>query len=187
MKVVGLTGTIGAGKEVVKDFFTKKFNCYVVLLSDVIRGEMERKSPEFNRKTLQDLGNELREKYGPHILAKIAVEYLPREKELTIIDGVRNPAEIQFLKEKFGEDFKLIAIDAPPEIRFKRLLKRGRKTDPKSWEEFVEMDKRDLGEDEPSHGQQVKECFEQADFNLVNNGTIEELKNKIEEIARALF
>lgn len=181
MKVVGLTGTIGSGKEIAKDFFIKRFNCSYVTLSDVIRGEMERKKRGFNRKNLQDLGNELRKKYGTHILAMLSIEYLSREKELIIIDGIRNPGEGEFLRKKFGKNFVWIGIDAPRELRFERAAKRGKLSDPKTFEEFVAMDERDLGKDEPEYGQQVKACLERADFLLINDGTIEEFENKLSE------
>lgn len=182
MKVIGLTGTIGSGKEIAKEFFKKRFSCCYVTLSDVIRGEKERKKSDFNRKTLQDMGNELRKKYGADILAKLAIEYLPREKELAIIDGIRNPAEGNFLRKKFGKNFIWIGIDAPRELRFERAAKRGQYNDPKTFEEFVALDERDLGKDEPEYGQQVKKCLEQVDFVLINDGTIEEFEKKLNEI-----
>jgi dephospho-CoA kinase len=186
MKVIGLTGTMGSGKEVVKDFLIKKFNCYYVTLSDVIRGEIEKKKGNLTRQTQQDMGNEMRKKYGPHILAMLAIEYLSKSKEMAVIDGIRNPGEIEYLRKKFGPDFKLIAIDASPEVRFERILKRGQASDPKTWEEFAALDERDKGKDEPEYGQQVKRCMEQANFTVMNDGTLEEFENKINEIVKNL-
>ena len=186
MKVIGLTGTMGSGKEVVKDFFKKKFNCYYVTLSDVIRAEMEKKKGTLNRQTLQDMGNEMRKKYGPHILAKLAVEYLGRDKQAIIVDGIRNVAEVDYLKGKFKDDFKLIAVDAPQEIRFQRIIDRG-KDDPKVWEEFVKADERDQGKDELESGLHVKDCVERADFLIINDGGLEDLEKKVDEVAQKIF
>lgn len=182
MKVVGLTGTIGAGKKVVRQFLLRKFNCYHVTLSDVIRGKIEKKRGSLNRKTLQDMGNELRQKYGTHILAKLAVEYLPRDKQLIVIDGIRNPGEVEWLRKSFAGNFVLIAVDAPAEKRFGFLSRRGESRDPKTWEEFVAMDERELGTNEPEWGLQVKKCLDQADFTLINDGTVKQLENKLNEI-----
>lgn len=182
MKVIGLTGTIGSGKEIAKEFFTKKLNCYCVTLSDVIRGEAERKKSNFNRNILQDMGNELRKEYGAHILAKLAIEYLPREKDFIIIDGIRNLAEAEFLRKKFGKNFVWIGIDAPQEIRFERTAKRGQHNDPKTFEEFIILDERDQGKNEAEYGQQVKKCIERVDFVLINDGTIEDFKNKLNKL-----
>jgi dephospho-CoA kinase len=184
MKIIGLTGTIGAGKKTVKGIIEKKFNCYSVTLSDIIKAEIERRKGTLNRSTLQNMGNELRKKYGSHILAMLAVEYLPKQKEIIVIDGIRNPGEVEYLKKKYGENFKLLAVDASPEIRFERLVKRGGKKDPKTWEEFLEVDKRDRGLDEPPFGQQTERCLQLADFSVANEENLEELERKVEEIMK---
>ena len=181
-KVIGLTGTIGAGKNLVKEILIEKFNCYYVTLSQIIRGELERRKTSFNRATLQDMGNELRQKYGGHILAKLAIEYLPRDKELIVIDGIRNPGEGEWLRKNFGNDFVWIGIDAPEKIRFERIQKRASFRDPKTWEEFVEMDKRDKGEGEPEFGQQVAKCLEVVDYRINNDGDIKNLVKEISEM-----
>jgi len=178
-KVIGLTGTIGAGKDIVKEFLISRFNSYYVSLSSIIRTEAEEKKSNFNRKTLQDLGDGLRKKYGNGILAKLAVEYLQRDKELIIVDGIRNVAEVEFLRKTFGEKFILIGVDAPQKLRFERVGKRRTTRDPKTWEEFVEMDKRDQGENEPEYGQQTKKCLEQADFVIFNDGEREKVESEL--------
>lgn len=186
MKVVGLTGTIASGKDIAKDFLQKNFTNYYVALSSVIRSEAERKKMDFSRSMLQNFGNEMRQKYGTHILAKMAVEYLPRERELMIVDGIRNPGEALWLKKTFGNNFFLIGVDAPQEIRWQRMLSRARPMDPRTLEEFIAVDKRDQGENEPEYGQQVKKCFELADFVLQNNGNVETFQEKLKEVAQRL-
>ncbi len=179
MKVIGLTGTLCSGKGTVKEIICKRVNCYTVSLSSVIKAS-ERK--EVDRKILQDKGNELRKNYGADILVRLATDYMQRNKEFLIIDGIRNPAEVDYLRKKFGKDFFLIAVDAPRKIRFERMVKRNRKDDPKTWEEFLEIDERDLGKDEPEYGQRVKDCMEKADFLIINDSNIEELEKKVDEI-----
>ena len=124
----------------------------------------------------------MRKSYGPHILALLGIEYLPRDKDLIIIQGIRNPGEIDYLKKKFGEKFVLVAVDAPQQMRFERVKNDGHYNDPKVFEEFVVLDERDQGMNEPEFGQQVKKCMEQANATIVNDGTVEQLKQKIDEI-----
>ena len=187
MKVVGLTGTLGSGKNTVKHFILRKFNCYHVTLSDIIRAEIEKKRGMLNRLTLQDIGNNMRKKYGNHILALLAIEYLPRDKEMIIVDGIRNPGEAEYLKKKFGGDFKLIAIDAQTETRFERIKRRNDSKDPTTLEEFIELDKRDKGDGEPAHGQQVAACIRMADFKIENNGVPAQLEQETDEVMKKIF
>ncbi len=182
MKVIGLTGTLCSGKGSVKEIISRKFDCYSISLSSVIKAEMEKKKGELSRKVLQDRGNELRKNYGPDILARLATDYMQKDKEILIVDGIRNPAEVEYLRKKFGKNFFLIAVDAPREIRFERMVKRNRKDDPKTWEEFLETDERDLGKGEPEYGQQVKKCMEKADFLIINDKDLKDLEQKVEEI-----
>jgi len=145
----------------------------------VIRSEAEKKNGSVDRKVMQDIGNDMKQKYGAHILAKMAVEYLGKDKQLTIVDGIRNPAEVEYLKKKFGDDFKLIAIDAPIETRFNRILEREDTRDPKNFDEFKVVDERDQGKDEPSHGQRVGDCMKMADHTIDNDSSFEDLYSKL--------
>jgi dephospho-CoA kinase len=182
-KVIGITGTIASGKDTVKKILQSKFNCYTISLSSIIKAELEKKkNKNFNRKDLQDLGNELRRKYGKKILAMLAVEYLQRDKEVIIVDGIRNPGEVDYLREKFKDKFVLIGVDAPAEIRFERIKKRNDVFDPKTWEEFLELDKRDQGENEPEYGQRTRDCLAKADFLIINDSSLEEFERKVNEI-----
>lgn len=184
--IIVLTGTIGSGKEVVKEILSRNFNSYSVLLSSVLKGELEKKKKPLDRKTLQDMGDELRKKYGAFILAKLATDYLQRDKEMIIVDGVRNPGEADYLKKTFGRKFFMIAVDAPREIRWERIKARARADDPKTLEEFVALDDRDQGVGEDLHGQQVRRCIEMADVVIMNDGKIEQLQEKLNSLVASL-
>ncbi|MBU5537594.1 MAG: AAA family ATPase [Candidatus Aenigmatarchaeota archaeon] len=188
MKIIGLTGTIGSGKDVAREILEKKFNTVSVKLSDLLDySSLKKRGINITRKIQQDLGDQLRQKYGTHVLAKIAIEFMKKNDNVKIIDGIRNPGEVDFLRQKFGEDFKLIAIDAPQQIRFERIVKRNRPTDPKNWEEFVAADERDQGKNQPEYGQQVKKCIEMSDVVIQNDGSLEEFTKKVEDAVKNLM
>lgn len=175
MKVVGLTGTIGSGKTTFMEVISRKKNCDYVSLSTLIMEEtIKKRGLSVDRFNKQNLGNELRKRYGTDVLAKTAWNFMQKRKDILIIDGIRNPGEVEFLKKINGRDFILIGVDAPREIRWERVQKRNRPTDPKSFEEFAKIDDRDQGVGEPDYGQQVRKCIEMADIVLDGAGPMEE-------------
>ncbi|MFZ8830260.1 MAG: AAA family ATPase [Candidatus Aenigmatarchaeota archaeon] len=189
MKVIGITGTLASGKSTVKNFFLSCFSSSSLSLSDIIEEELEKEGKELKRENFIEKGNELRKRYGNQILAEVAILTLSKkiEKEVLIIEGIRNPGEVEFLRKKFGKDFVLIAVDAPREIRFKRLFERKKEGDPKTFEEFLEIDEIDLGNNQPEYGQRVGDCLKLADYLIINDGSINELYKKLEEISKSIL
>jgi dephospho-CoA kinase len=174
VKLIGLTGTNGAGKGEVAAYFRNKNYAYVSL-SDVIRDELKRRGLEASRDNLVACGNELREKFGPDILARKATEKISGP---AVIDSIRNPQEVEYLRS-LG-DFVLIAVDAPAEIRFERVRKRGRNESASTLEEFRQ--KEELERRGQINGQQLEACMGLADITIINDGTLEELWHELEAL-----
>ncbi len=212
---IGIVGQIAAGKEVFAEYLIRKYGFTAFSLSTVIHEELkERGTQSFTRKTLQDVGDQLRQKFGEDILAKRAIEML-RDSSLEIlsrlnspakgglkqkvsknfssssfhlpsiiITGIRNPAEVRFFKKI--PSFYLIAIKAKRKIRFERVLKRGKPWDPKTWKEFLKLDRRDFGIGQGKSGQQVGRCMKMADYTLTNNKDVVSFYDKIEKLISKL-
>jgi dephospho-CoA kinase len=86
--------------------------------------------------------------------------------------------EINSLKK--NKNFFLIALDADPEIRFKRVMKRGRNENADTLEKFIEIENREKSSD--TAAQQIDVCMSMADFLVKNNTNINSLQNSIEDI-----
>ncbi len=133
--IIGLTGKNGAGKgEVVNVLRSLNFQYYS--LSDVLRDELKAAGKEVTRENLIQLGNELRGKFGPTILAEKVLSRLEVDKNY-VIDSIRNPSEAETFKKR--KDFTLINVAAIPQVRFDRLKSRGRETDPKTMDELSKL------------------------------------------------
>lgn len=177
--IIGVTGTKAAGKDEFVRALQEQYGFVSFSLADIVREEARRRGLPSTTQNLQDIGNELRRLKGNGVLAETTVKKISRLKEASqvVINSIRNPAEVEFFQRRFGNNFFLIGIDADEEIRRRRYLKReGAKE-----EEFEEANRRDLREKE-SYGQQVTECLGRARKIIYNNGSLEELREKIKEL-----
>ena len=173
MQLIGLTGTNGSGKGEAAEYFKKKGFSYFSL-SDLIREELQKEGIEVTRDNLIQKGNQLREKYGPDILARRVIE---KVKKKAVIDSIRNPFEVEFLRNQ-GK-FILLAIDAPVELRYERAKKRGREESASTLQEFIQKEKEEMTGSEK--GQQLLSCIAMADLVIINDGTLENFHLKLEE------
>jgi dephospho-CoA kinase len=55
-----------------------------------------------------------------------------------IFDSLRNLGEAEFLRKE-RKNFILIGVDADRKIRFDRMLKRAKESDPKTWDDFIKV------------------------------------------------
>jgi dephospho-CoA kinase len=172
-RLVGLTGTNGAGKGEVATCLMKKGYAYVSL-SDEIREELRRKGEPITRDSLIATGNALRRRYGADILAR---RVMKKVKGKTVIDSIRNGREVAFLRRQ--KAFILVAVDAPLEIRYERTRKRGRAESADSLVEFAAKEKMEI--EGGKEGQQLRLCLDLADVIITNAGPLEALHRQIEE------
>ena len=180
--IIGLTGRNAAGKGEAANYLkSKEFTYYS--LSDVIREEATKRNLEHSRGNLINLGNELRTKFGPSYLAKQInkkiKEQLNQNKSLNfVIDSIRSPFEAKELMK--NKDFTLVGIDAPVEIRFKRLLERNRLGDAKTLEDFKRQEERENLKNDAN--QQLDATFKLPQKFIVNDKTLGDLHKKIDRL-----
>ncbi len=189
MKVIGVVGPLACGKGVVTDYLIKNYGFISFSLSYIVHEEVKKRGiSSFTRTTLQDIGDELRKTEGDGVLAKRAMEYLTKHNashEKIVIEGIRNPGEVAYLRSL--PDFYLIAVDATKELRYRRVIERGKPWDPKDWESFEKVDGRDQGDAAHSNGQQVRASMKCADVTIENNTDMKELYSKIEAIVQNIL
>ena len=176
-RLIGLTGTNGAGKgEAAAYFRARGYSCHS--LSDVIREDLAGRGLPASRDNLIRTGNELRRRFGPDVLARRTMAKIgPGER--AVIDSIRNLAEIEALRREEG--FILLAIDAPVELRFARAALRGRDESAADLEAFRR--KEALERAGGTESQQLEAAMAAADRLIVNDGSLEEFQRRLEEVA----
>ena len=188
MLIIGVVGQIASGKGILVSYLTEKLGFTSFSLSSAVHREIEKKGiKKYTRQMLQDVGDEMRRREGGEVLARRVIEQLNQSESVKsvignrfIIDGIRNPAEIEFLRN--NSNFILIGVKANRELRFKRLLFRGKEWDPKTYNDFVKVDRRDLGVDQNKSGQQVGKCLAYCDYVLTNNKDLGDFEKKIKKL-----
>ncbi len=175
--LIGLTGLYCSGKDTVADYLMSKGYGHFSL-SDMIREEAKVRGTEVTRENLINLGNELREKFGPGVLGERAIKKIDADKNF-VISSIRNPHEVEELKKR--KDFILLCIDAPFGVRFERIKARNKPEDKKiKTANDLKRCEQQENHDNPSH-QQLNRTVKLARIVIKNDGTLEQLHKKIDK------
>ncbi len=177
MKIIGITGTLGAGKGTVVDYLVKNIGFKHYSVRDYLISEIKREGLPVNRDTMTAVANKLRAKHSPFYIIEQLYNKAVHEGGKAIIESIRTPGEIDFLKKQ--GDFFLIAVDADPKIRYDRISLRATETDNISFDTFLANEKREFSTSDPNK-QNLSRCIEMADIVLKNNGNIHELHKQLE-------
>jgi dephospho-CoA kinase len=173
-RLIGLTGTNGAGKGEAAAFFKTKGYAYASL-SDIVRDELRARGLEITRDNLIRTGNELRTQFGPDVLAR---RTMAKVKGPAVIDSIRNTREVDYFRAQKG--FVLLAFDAPIGVRFARVAARGRDESAGTLEEFRKKEEEERAGGEAA--QQLEACMAAADHLVLNTGTLDDLHRKLEKL-----
>lgn len=184
--VITLVGPIAAGKGTVADILLAQgytpFN-----YGDIIYIERTKRGLREERRNSNAVGAILRTQFGDDIIARKIGQSISEARgekllQKILIDGLRHPAEVSWVKENLGS--QVIGITAPQEVRFERVLRRNRIVDPKSLEEFKAVDEEDRGIGASEHANQSDGCLTLADA-VINNDN-EDVKDYIRKFYNAL-
>ena len=178
MNVIGTVGLPGSGKGEAANV-AETAGVPVVVMGDVIREECRERGLDPAEHHGRIAGR-LREEEGDDAVAERS---LPRireaaadhEADTVLVDGLRSTVELERFREAFGDEFTLVAVHAPFELRAERLGERGRDDSDSDLEALRERDarERDLG---------LGETLERADIDIDNSGSLSAFQNRIREV-----
>lgn len=171
--VVGLGGMPGAGKSLVVEV-ARELGYDIVTMGDVVREQTRLAGLEPTPQNIGKVMLELRAKEGQYVIAKKCIPKIEAQtSNRVLIDGLRSLYEADIFREQF-KTFTLVAVHAPPNVRFERLRTRGRSDDPPNYEVFHERDMRELGVG-------LGSVIAMAEKILVNDNSIEGFKALVRE------
>jgi len=183
-KIIFIVGMAGSGKSIVSDELAKLGFAFLRLgqiTLDKIK-ELGLAPIEENERKIRE---GFRKEYG---MGAFAFLNIPKFEELlkksnVVGDGLYSWSEYKILKEKYKDAMTVIAVYAPPELRYKRLRERKlKKNDSKMRSRpftAEEAKSRDYAEIENiEKGGPIA----MADFTIINTGTVGELKEDLSKI-----
>lgn len=181
MLVIGITGTLGAGKGTLVDYLEneKAFQHYSV--RQYLIAEIERQGLEVNRDNMVTVANTLRSENSPSFIIEELYKQAVSVGKNAVIESIRTPGEVDYLKKQ--GNFLLLAVDADPVTRYQRIQLRKSDTDRVDFDTFISNENRELTSDDPNK-QNLKKCIELADVVLLNNGSVNDLYFQFEEFLK---
>ena len=208
--IIAVAGQAGAGATRVADALTeglKKqgYDVIAVKPSELIEvaavrydyataAAFDRKDRLARTRALQDAGNALRTKRYPSFVAALVVESILSKREARtetaplafVVDSLKNPSEVECLREIYGRSFYLISVVCGRHVRRSRLQLKYKSPSSEALDELME---RDESEDSQT-GQQVAKTTHLADFFLdnrhVHNQAIDPMADALARFIEAL-
>lgn len=198
IRFVGVTGLPGAGKgefavSVQRALKAAGLDALHFSLSEALRDYVRQRNLPVERPVLREVANELREAHGPGILAQLVIQSIAAKlpmfdadaRAVIMIDGIRNPKEVEALRQHYGEKFLLVALDAPEDVLVERIVTRQRADEAAnvlaSEEAIRRLLAQEAGHGEPEHGHSIAACMAMADWYIDNVGSLEDLVAKTQD------
>lgn len=183
MKIIGITGTLGAGKGTVVDYLRDHYGYKHYSVRGYLIEEAKRRGLELNRDTFVVVANDLRATHSPSYITDQLYLQAAENGSDAVIESVRTPGEVESLRQQ--DHFILFAVDADPMIRYERVVGRGSETDHISYETFLENEAREMSSTDPNH-QNIGRCMQMADYVFHNNGDFEDLYRQVEAVLQEI-
>lgn len=179
MKVVSIVGMAGSGKSDVATMFRDKGFAYV-RFGDITDEEVGKQGLKLNEENERQARESLREKHGMDAYARLSLSRIDAALKTSnvVVDGLYSWEEYIFLKEHYGDNFIVVAVWASPGERYARL--GGRKIRPLTPREAASRDRAEI--ENLNKGGPIA----LADFTVVNDLSLDDLKPQVERIINKL-
>ena len=185
-KLIALVGMPGAGKTRASEFFTEigyqRLRFGQIVLDEAIR------LGSVNEKTESIIRNNFRKRCGKGAMAILNLSKIDTllKKGPVVIDGLYSWAEYKVLKKNY--DLAVIAILAPPEIRYQRLTNRvlDLHNDPKAINRSLSPVEAQFRDQDQIENADQGGPIAMADHFIVNDGSRQHLLTQLKRVSYRL-
>lgn len=178
MIIIGITGTIGAGKGTIVEYLEQKgFKHYSARA--FIVAEIEKRGMPVNRDSMTIVADDFRKTFKPSYIIESLYQAASVGGSNAVIESIRAIGEANAMKNK--PEFYLLAVDADPKIRYERIKARAGVTDAVSFEKFISDEQREINPTDPTRGDLLG-CINLADYKIMNNGNLDTLQVHVDDV-----
>ena len=182
-KVICIVGMPGAGKSIVSDELVKQGLAYL-RFGQITIDKIKEEGLKLNENNEKKIRENFRKKYGMGAFATLNISKIDEllKKSNVVVDGLYSWSEYKILKEKYGDSMHVVAVYAPPKLRYARL--RDRNVEADFTQRFRSITEEEAGTRDCAEIENIEKGgpIAMADFTIVNTETIEKLKENINEI-----
>ena len=173
--IIGIAGTIGAGKgTVVKHLEAQGFSHYSS--SDILKDLLKERGLPAIRENMSALADELSAQYEGGVLSLSHKQAKKEGLENYVLESIHRKEEADYVRSLGGV---ILGVDTNLEKRYERTMERAEgEKDNTTYEQFLkDAEREDEGK---GGGPNIRAVLEDADVVIMNNGSMDELKTKIE-------
>lgn len=181
--ILGIAGTLGAGKGTVVEFLISKgFTHYSS--SDLLIEILKERDETVDRDGMNRVANELRATNPAGVPAENYARYEADDGESDVIfESLHSVPEADFIRSIGGI---VLGVTADPDIRYDRVVARGSVKDDITKEKFIEQQAREEQGTDDVNKSNIFAILKDADFVITNNGTLEELEQQVNAVLQKL-
>ncbi len=190
MKLFGLAGTAGSGKDTVAELICEMFNAHNYSTSDFVRACTRfvfDYPPDHNpiRDELFIVATQLRELNQSTTVQFGVLQAQHRDFRRQLISGLRSVGEAKAVRRAGG---LIIGVDADPKIRFERIVSRSRdRESQRKFEDFLRQDEYENKGVAGGDMRGIRHIINDADILIINDGTLEDLRQQIKDKIQPLI
>lgn len=176
--ILGFVGEMASGKGTAVSYIQEKYGAATYSFSTMLRDMLDRLYLPHTRDNMIDLSIFVRQRFGEDVMARtMANDVQKNPAEIIAVEGIRRPADIEYLKKLPG--FHVVEIVADERTRYDRLVKRTQNPGDatKTLEEF-QADSRKPTEIS------IREVAKEATERVYNNGVVEESQKQLDELIK---
>jgi dephospho-CoA kinase len=182
IEAIATVGPIGSGKDTVIEYVSKSYGIPMISIGSIVADVARHEGIEPTRNNLHIITERFIRLHGPRFFSK---EVFRRASicngRYLAIAGLRYPRDVAVLKRLFRKLTVVYVRTSKPEVRFERLKRRMEPRDPKTFQEFAAQDEKEIKMFD------LEKTLQMSDFVVENDGTLEELYQKIDALICRVF